>query len=147
MVSIFHHFIYSATVFLYSNFGGNLLQNEATTITLYIALATVPVVVFSGVLKGYLQGIANISSTAWSQMLEQLIRIGLITFLLPFFVTPENPTLTAAYAMAITAVGEVFLLFTYTLRIYFRKNQKIKIRSKQALPCNATSSDRCTFCW
>ncbi|MGE7666202.1 putative polysaccharide biosynthesis protein [Ureibacillus composti] len=114
---------------------GNLLQNEATTVTLYIALATVPVVVFSGVLKGYLQGIANISATAWSQMLEQLIRIGLITFLLPFFVTPENPTLTAAYAMAITAVGEVFsFVYLYITYLFSKKPKKSKSEVNKPYP-------------
>lgn len=97
-----------------------LLHNESTQVTLYIALGAVPIVVFSGLLRGYLQGIANIAPTAWSQMIEQLIRIGLITYLLPYVVVQDNPSLTSAYAMGITAIGEVvsflYLYVTYSLK-------------------------------
>lgn len=61
-----------------------LLHNEGTKITLYIALGAVPIIVFSGLIRGFLQGIAIISATAWSQMIEQLVRIVLITLALPF---------------------------------------------------------------
>lgn len=111
---------------------GTLLHNEATKFTLYIALGAVPIVVFSGLFRGYLQGIAVISATAWSQMLEQVIRIVLITFLLPFFASPDNPAATAGYAMAITAVGE-FVSFIY---LYVHYNLKKK-RPRQSDPKKA----------
>lgn len=108
-----------------------LLHNKSTQVTLYIALGAVPIVVFSGLLRGYLQGIASISPTAWSQMIEQLIRIGLITYLLPYVVVQDNPSLTSAYAMAITAIGEVvsflYLYVTYSLKKKRSKNMDTEI--------------------
>lgn len=116
---------------------GTLLHNEATKLTLYIALGAVPIVVFSGLIRGYLQGIAIISATAWSQMLEQLVRIGLITILLPLFATPENPALTAAYAMAITAAGElisfIYLYIHYSIKKK-RPKQSEKVKPYPAMP-------------
>lgn len=118
---------------------GTLLHNEATKFTLYIALGAVPIVVFSGLFRGYLQGIAVISATAWSQMLEQVIRIVLITFLLPFFATPDNPAATAGYAMAITAIGELFsfiyLYIHYNIKKKGLDNQTLKKLIQQCLYC------------
>lgn len=119
--SIISIIIFTPILFFFIPFlAKTLLHNEATQITLYIALGALPVVVFSGLFRGYLQGIASISPTAWSQMIEQLIRIGLITYLLPYVVDGDNPSLTAAYAMGITAIGELFsfiyLYITYSLK-------------------------------
>ncbi len=113
---------------------GTLLHNEATKLTLYIALGAVPIVVFSGLIRGYLQGIAVISATAWSQMLEQLVRIALITTLLPLFVTPENPTSTAAYAMAITAAGELFSFIYLYIHYTIKKKRPKQSESTKPYP-------------
>lgn len=104
---------------------GTLLHNEATTVTLYIALGAVPIVVCSGLIRGYLQGITKISPTAWSQMIEQLVRIALISMVLPMFVVADNPEVTAAYAMAITLVGEV-VSFLYLYFHYLWSKRKLK---------------------
>lgn len=111
-----------------------LLHNEAARLTLYIGLGAVPIVVFSGLIRGYLQGIAVISATAWSQMLEQLIRIGLITLLLPYFATPDNPAMTAAYAMGITAIGEVFSLIYLYIHYHFKKKRPKKPAETKPYP-------------
>ncbi|MFP3918166.1 polysaccharide biosynthesis protein [Lysinibacillus telephonicus] len=113
---------------------GTLLHNEATKFTLYIALGAVPIVVFSGLFRGYLQGIAVISATAWSQMLEQVIRIVLITFLLPFFATPDNPAATAGYAMAITAIGELFSFIYLYIHYNIKKKRPRQSDPKKAYP-------------
>ena len=60
-------------------------------------------------------------------MIEQLVRIVLISMVLPFFVVPDNPELTAAYAMAITAVGEVVSFrYIYIFIIFINKIKKLK---------------------
>ncbi len=118
--------IFTPLLFLFIPYlAGTLLHNDATRLTLYIGLGAVPIVVFSGLIRGYLQGIAVISATAWSQMLEQVIRIALITLLLPYLITSNNPALTAGYAMAITAFGEVFS-FIYLYIVYRYKKKKPK---------------------
>ena len=95
-----------------------LFHNEAIALTLKISLFTVPIVVYSSLIKSYLQGLAKIAPTAWAQLLEQIVRIALITLLLPLFVS-ENASLTAAVAMVVTMLGEIFsLLF---LGIHYAK--------------------------
>lgn len=103
-----------------------LLHNEAIMSTLYIGLATVPIVIVASLYKAYLQGLTQIAPTAWAQLLEQLIRIGLIIALLPLFTFPDNAAKTAAYAMAITLLGELFSLLFLT--IYFKRAKK-KLRT------------------
>ncbi|HWL13007.1 MAG TPA: polysaccharide biosynthesis protein [Ureibacillus sp.] len=121
--------IFTPLLFLFIPYlAGTLLHNDATRLTLYIGLGAVPIVVFSGLIRGYLQGIAVISATAWSQMLEQVIRIALITLLLPFLVssTSDSPALIAAYAMGITAFGEVFSFIYLYIHYQFKKKKAKK---------------------
>ncbi len=98
-----------------------LLHNENLIFTLYISLFTIPIVVFSSLIKAYLQGLAKIAPTAWAQLLEQLVRIGLIVVLLPYFIY-ESPAVTAAAAMGITAIGEIFSLIF--LAYFYKRSSK-----------------------
>lgn len=108
-----------------------LLHNEAIVGTLFIGLATVPIVLFASLYKAYLQGLTQIAPTAWAQLLEQVVRIGLIVSILPFFISPDSPAKTAAYAMGITALGECFSLLFLT--IYFKRAKKKLLKpTKQA---------------
>lgn len=130
--------LFTPILFLFIPFlAGTLLHNEGTKLTLYIALGAVPIVVLSGLIRGYLQGIAVISATAWSQMIEQLVRIMLISFALPFFVVPDNPELTAAYAMGIAALGElisfIYLFIHYSIKKK-RPKEGISYKSYPAMP-------------
>lgn len=104
-----------------------LLHNENLIYTLYISLFTIPIVVFSSLIKAYLQGLAKIAPTAWAQLLEQMVRIGLIVVLLPYFIS-ESPALTAAAAMGITAIGEVFSLL-FLAYFYKRASRGFKQKS------------------
>lgn len=133
--SILSIILFTPVLFLFIPYlAGTLLHNEATKLTLYIALGAVPIVVFSGLFRGYLQGIAVISATAWSQMLEQVIRIALITFLLPYFATADNPALTASYAMGITAIGEVFSFIYLYIHYTIKKKRPKKSDSSKHYP-------------
>ncbi|MFS0875503.1 putative polysaccharide biosynthesis protein [Solibacillus isronensis] len=117
-IILFSPFIYFAIPYI----AKVLLHNENLIFTLYISLFTIPIVIFSSLIKAYLQGLAKIAPTAWAQLLEQLVRIGLIVVLLPYFIS-ESPALTAAAAMGITAIGEVFsLLF---LAIFYKRSSKM----------------------
>lgn len=99
-----------------------LLHNEKITYTLLVGLVAVPFVIISSLYKAYLQGVTQITPTAWAQLFEQCIRIGLTVLLLPFFISPNEPAQTAAYAMGITLLGEIFsLLF---LRFYVAKMKR-----------------------
>ncbi|MEK5185720.1 putative polysaccharide biosynthesis protein [Solibacillus sp. FSL W7-1324] len=117
-IILFSPFIYFAIPYI----AKVLLHNENLIFTLYISLFTIPIVIFSSLIKAYLQGLAKIAPTAWAQLLEQLVRIGLIVVLLPYFIS-ESPAMTAAAAMGITAIGEVFsLLF---LAIFYKRSSRM----------------------
>ncbi|WP_019414051.1 polysaccharide biosynthesis protein [Paenisporosarcina sp. TG20] len=95
----------------------NLLENPAMAKTLIVGLLTIPIAAFSGILKGYFQGLAKIEETAWSQLIEQFFRIGLVTLLLPYVVTQSSPASTAAAAMVMALIAELvsflYLWFKY----------------------------------
>lgn len=97
-----------------------LLSNAASSTTLYVGIAIVPVAAIGGLIRGYFQGIARIEETAWSQIIEQFVRIILITWLLPSLLISDNTAMNAAYAMGITLLAELFsllyLLFKYQQR-------------------------------
>ncbi|ARD47012.1 stage V sporulation protein B [Sporosarcina sp. P37] len=109
---------------------GTLLGNEATATALYVAIAIVPIAAVGGLIRGYFQGIARIEETAWAQVIEQIFRILLITWMLPYILTPADPMMNAAYAMAVTFLAEVlsvlYLLFKYrqNLRTQPKKREK-----------------------
>ncbi|MET3574670.1 oligosaccharide flippase family protein [Bhargavaea ullalensis] len=89
---------------------GTLLGNPETSVVLYISIAALPIATASGLIRGYFQGIARIEETAWSQILEQTVRIALISWLLPILADPSRPAMTAGWAMAITGVAELATL-------------------------------------
>lgn len=96
-----------------------LLHNEKIVSTLFVGLVTVPLVIIASLYKAYLQGVTHITPTAWAQLFEQCIRIGFTMTLLPLVISPNEPAQTAAYAMGITLLGELFsLLF---LHVYVRR--------------------------
>ncbi|WP_303969295.1 polysaccharide biosynthesis protein [Sporosarcina ureae] len=94
-----------------------LLGNSATSTALYVALAIVPIASIGGLIRGYFQGVSRIEETAWAQVIEQIFRILLITWMLPYILAPDDPMMNAAYAMAVTLVAEVvsvlYLLYKY----------------------------------
>ena len=92
------------------------LQSSGTRFPLIVAVFTVPIVVYGGIIKAYLLGTGKTAPTAWSSLIEQAIRIGTISFVLPYFLTGTSTT-DAAYAMGMTALGElgafIYLFFHY----------------------------------
>lgn len=114
-----------------------LLHNEQTTFTLWIALFSVPVAVGSGLLRAYLQGVAKISPTAWAQMIEQAVRIGFITFMLPLVASYNNAAVTAATAMGITMLAEV-VAFLYLGLHYMVSKKRLLTRKSEVQPYPAT---------
>ncbi|MGE6488315.1 putative polysaccharide biosynthesis protein [Paenisporosarcina sp. NPDC076898] len=85
----------------------NLLENEAIAQTLIIGLITIPISAYAGILKGYFQGLAKVEETAWSSLIEQFFRIGLVTWLLPYVVNQSSPAATAAAAMTMALIAEI----------------------------------------
>ena len=97
-----------------------LLQSEGTRYPLIVAIYTVPIVVYGGVIRAYLLGLGKTSPTAWSSLIEQAIRIATISFALPYLLT-DTSTINAAYAMAMTALGELAALIYILIHYQFIK--------------------------
>ncbi len=105
----------------------NLLGNAASAGALYAGVAIVPIAAIGGLIRGYFQGIARMEETAWSQIIEQTLRIALITWLLPIVFSAESNAMNAAYAMGITFLAE---LASVLYLIYKYLGQKRKRKTK-----------------
>ncbi|WP_339250726.1 oligosaccharide flippase family protein [Sporosarcina sp. FSL W8-0480] len=112
-----------------------LLGNAASSTTLYVGIAIIPIASVCGLIRGYFQGIVRIEETAWSQIIEQICRIALITWMLPMFLTPDNNAMNAAYAMGITLLAEAlsacYLWFKYQQH---KKRERVSTQKKERFP-------------
>ncbi|WP_409289473.1 stage V sporulation protein B [Peribacillus sp. SCS-37] len=83
----------------------------------------IPIVAVSSVLRGYFQGRQNMKPAAYSQVLEQVVRISLVAFLTVKFL-PYGVEYAAAAAMSANVIGElvslVYLLAMFKLKKHFR---------------------------
>ncbi len=120
--------IFGPLYFVFIPFVANsLLENPGVGKTLYVGLFTIPISALAGVLKGYFQGIAKVEETAWSQLIEQFLRIGLVTWMLPYIVNQSNPSYTAAAAMMMALIAE--LLSCLYLWAKYRRAKKSDVKS------------------
>lgn len=100
-----------------------LLHNEAAVYPLLVSLVAIPFVLFSGLIKAYLQGIEKIYVTAWTLFFEQVIRIACISLLFPIIIS-EPPAIAAAQAMGITVLAEL-LAALFVLPFYRHEKRKL----------------------
>ncbi|MEK4486581.1 oligosaccharide flippase family protein [Psychrobacillus sp. FSL H8-0484] len=113
---------------------GNLLKNDAIAMTLYVSIAIVPIAAAGGILKGFFQGIARLEETAVAQLMEQIVRIILISFLLPFFLTSASPQEAAAYAMFISLLAELAALLYLKWKYNKWKYKQTYTKAKSGYP-------------
>ncbi|MFC4356040.1 oligosaccharide flippase family protein [Chryseomicrobium palamuruense] len=92
-----------------------LLQQSAAIQVGYAALIMAPITAVATLARAYFQGLTRMSETATSQILEQAIRILLVTFLLPYALT-STPHGMAVLAMLIALVAELVGLFYLWIR-------------------------------
>lgn len=121
-------------IFVTPLISSNLLKNDAITMTLYVSIAIIPIAAAGGILRGFLQGIAKLEETAIAQLIEQVVRILLITFALPLFLTASTPQEAAAYAMFLALVAEAASLLYLKWRYDKWKKQQTYTKSKKAYP-------------
>jgi stage V sporulation protein B len=88
----------------------------------------VPIVAISSVIKGFFQGKQNMKPSAYSQVIEQVVRISLVAFLATLLL-PYGLEYAAAGAMISVVIGEgvalVYLFTTFELR----KGKKFRVRN------------------
>ncbi|RKL68563.1 stage V sporulation protein B [Salipaludibacillus neizhouensis] len=100
-----------------------LLTDERAYYPLIAISPVVPIVALSSVIRGYFQGLQNMKPTAYSQVIEQVVRIAFVatftSMLLPFGIE-----FAAAGAMISSVIGElasiVFMITVFKKRKTFR---------------------------
>ncbi|KSU83797.1 stage V sporulation protein B [Fictibacillus enclensis] len=91
-----------------------------------IAIApVVPIIAVSSVLRGYFQGLQNMRPSAYSQVIEQIVRITLVALLTSFFL-PYGVEFAAAGAMISVIIGELASLLYMFSMFKLKKNMKVR---------------------
>ncbi|TGB04198.1 stage V sporulation protein B [Halobacillus salinus] len=85
----------------------------------------IPIIAVSSVIRGYFQGRQNMKPQAFSQVIEQVVRIGSVFFLTKMFM-PYGVQFAAAGAMSAVVLGELVSL-VYMLR-QFKLQKRFKLR-------------------
>jgi stage V sporulation protein B len=116
--------VFTPTLILLAPYLANTLFTDPRTYYPLVAIAPmVPIIAISSVLRGYFQGRQNMRPAAYSQVIEQVVRIALIAILTKAFL-PYGIEYAAAAAMVASVIGELFSLFylmtTFKLKKRFR---------------------------
>ncbi|AND41632.1 stage V sporulation protein B [Cytobacillus oceanisediminis] len=100
-----------------------LFTDERTQLPLMAIAPIVPIIAVSSVIRGYFQGRQNMKPAAYSQMIEQIVRISLIALMTKAFL-PYGIEYAAAGAMLAAVIGELasllYLMTTFKLKKKFR---------------------------
>ncbi|MCM3393989.1 stage V sporulation protein B [Cytobacillus oceanisediminis] len=100
-----------------------LFTDERTQLPLMAIAPIVPIIAISSVIRGYFQGRQNMKPAAYSQMIEQVVRISLIALMTKAFL-PYGIEYAAAGAMLAAVIGELasllYLMTTFKLKKKFR---------------------------
>lgn len=100
-----------------------IFTDPRTFYPLFAITPIIPIVAVSSVLRGYFQGKQNMKPAAIAQVLEQIVRIGLIAILTKPFL-PYGIEYAAAAAMVASVIGELFsflyLLTSFKIKKHFR---------------------------
>jgi stage V sporulation protein B len=141
------------SLFIYFNLdmvSGRLLGDKRTYNALFIMVPCIPAVVAASGLKGYFYGIQQVMPTAFSQVAEQLVKIGFL-ILLAGEIMQRDVEYACAIATLSSALGEIanlaVLVIVYAVkRKYFsiiragslmRKRKIITSLFKASLPISA----------
>ncbi|WP_163101821.1 stage V sporulation protein B [Peribacillus alkalitolerans] len=100
-----------------------LFTDERTYWPLMAIAPIVPIIAVSSVLRGYFQGKQNMKPAAYSQVLEQVVRITLIAVMTKSFL-PYGIEYAAAGAMLSSVIGELvslaYLMTTFKVKKHFK---------------------------
>lgn len=96
----------------------NVLHDERTYLSMVMLAPCIPIVASASAVKGYFYGTRNVGPNAVGQIVEQVVRIGVI-FALAHAIAGENLAYACALATVSSAVGEMAnLLVVGTVFIY-----------------------------
>ncbi len=125
--------IFTPTVVLLApKLSTTLLTDSRTLYPLLAITPVIPIVAISSVLRGYFQGKQNMKPAAYSQVLEQMVRITLIAIFTKAFL-PYGIEYAAAGALFSSVIGELISLLYLFAMFQFKKRVKIRKRFFQAI--------------
>ncbi|WP_243386202.1 stage V sporulation protein B [Bacillus kexueae] len=118
--------IFTPAVFLLAPYlSKELLTDDRTLYPLLAISPVIPIVAISSVLRGYFQGKQNMRPAAYSQVLEQVVRITLIAVFTKALL-PYGIEYAAAGALFSSVIGElVSLIYLFTM---FKVKKRVKVR-------------------
>lgn len=125
--------IFTPTVVLLApKLSTTLLTDSRTLYPLLAITPVIPIVAISSVLRGYFQGKQNMKPAAYSQVLEQMVRITLIAIFTKAFL-PYGIEYAAAGALFSSVIGELISLLYLFAMFQFKKRVNIRKRFFQAI--------------
>ncbi|MCR6106192.1 stage V sporulation protein B [Salipaludibacillus agaradhaerens] len=105
----------------------NFLTDSRAFYPLIAISPIVPIVALSSVIRGYFQGLQNMKPTAYSQVIEQIVRITFVATLTSLFL-PYGIEYAAAGAMISVVLGELAsLIFMVTM---FKRRKTFRVRRR-----------------
>lgn len=139
-------FIVSLLMYMYLGFITDvILKDPRTRLSMMLLIPTIPVIAASSSIKGYFYGIQDVTPTAVSQFVEQLVRIGLVILMAGYFV---QVGLEYACALAVVgmAAGEISNLL-YVAVVYLGRNKRCssKADNRAAIYGNTVNRSKTTF--
>jgi len=99
-----------------------ILKDPRTYYSILLYIPCIPVIASASALKGYFYGLQEVAPTALSQIVEQIIRIGIVITMATQFIGKGLEYACAAATIGMT-LGEVSNLLVLCI-IYRRKNRK-----------------------
>lgn len=96
--------VISIGMFISINFiVNNVLKDQRTYYSMLLLIPCIPVIAAASAIKGYFYGMQNVTPTAISQIVEQIVKIVIVMGMASFFVN-----VSLAYACALATVGMAF---------------------------------------
>lgn len=123
--------IVSVIMYLFAGFiVDTVLKDSRTYYSLILLIPCIPVIAAASAIKGYFYGLQDVTPTAVSQIVEQLVRIGLVLAAASYFVD-LGIEYACAVAVAGMSIGEIANLAVVYI-VYTRKNKQV-IKSRNGL--------------
>lgn len=99
-----------------------ILKDPRTYYSIMLYIPCIPVIASASALKGYFYGLQEVTPTAWSQIVEQIVRISLVTIMAAHFLDKglEYACAVATIGMTLGEISNLLLLYI----IYKHKNKK-----------------------
>lgn len=120
-------------IFGFSSSIADLLGGPETELALIIVAATLLIAPYMAVYRGFFQGFGNMEPTAVSQVIEQLVRVGLILLFAYYLVYKNASNEVIAGGVMIGSVAGAAASLLYLRVKYIRSDLKFTVTTKYSL--------------